>query len=368
MKESTSSQSLVVVVPIDISSIYSSETMDLDSKKHVALVGRLTLNMASLNNEGTEGNAIQPRTATVVEDGKLYTVPTISGDMLKYWHAKHLSEIAQDRGLPLCENVKRRSPDPNRLKGELNDLQWIQDRIEAANGWSGKLDGAETRELETKLYGLVASECVVTDAHGLLITEVSPETENGQGFNASVAVQRTGRVQVGYMVGRPKTNATKHHIHAKYTKHRTGIRSRESASGEGQNLFTRPATSAEYAMVVTIDLHGIGFNDEANQHEVEEDGLRARRKASVDALSQTLMNQPGANSSQQFPHVMDFEGAIVTSQSNCPAPTVSAMRDGYLETLNSLVETSNQMNGDDSVQMTKIESLEDAVGKLSGDD
>ena len=43
--------------------------MNLDSTKHLALVGRLTLNMASLNNEGTEGNAIQPRTATVVEDG-----------------------------------------------------------------------------------------------------------------------------------------------------------------------------------------------------------------------------------------------------------------------------------------------------------
>lgn len=340
--------------------------MDFESTKHLALVGRLTLNMASLNNEGTEGNAIQPRTATVVEDGKLYTVPTISGDMLKYWHAKHLSEIAQDRGLPLCENVKRKSPDPNRLKGELNDLHWIQDRIEAASGWSGKLGDQETRELERELYRLVASECVVTDAHGLLITEVSPEAENDEGFSASVAVQRTGRVQVGYMVGRPKTNATKHHIHAKYTKHRTGIRSRESSSGEGQNLFTRPATSAEYAMVVTIDLHGIGFNDESNQREVEGVDLRARQKASVDALSQTLMNQPGANSSQQFPHVMDFEGAVVTSESNCPAPTVSAMKDGYLDTLNSLVDTSNRMNGDSSVDMDRVESLEEAVEGLSG--
>jgi len=322
--------------------------------------------MASLNNEGTEGNAIQPRTATVVEDGKLYTVPTISGDMLKYWHAKHLSEIAQDRDLPLCENVKRRSPDPNRLKGELADLDWIRDKIEAASDWSGSLSDEDTRHLEKELYRLVASECVVTDAHGLLITEVSPESEDEDGFNASVAVQRTGRVQVGYMVGRPKTNATKHHIHAKYTKHRTGIRSRESSSGEGQNLFTRPATSAEYAIVATVDLHGIGFNDEANRHEVEGDDLRARRKASVDALSQTLMNQPGANSSQQFPHVMGFEGAIVTSESNCPAPTVSAMREGYRDTLDSLVKTSNQMSGDGSVEMAPIESLEETVEELSG--
>ena len=340
--------------------------MNLDSTKHLALVGRLTLNMASLNNEGTEGNAIQPRTATVVEDGKLYTVPTISGDMLKYWHAKHLSEIAQDRDLPLCENVKRRSPDPNRLKGELADLDWIRDKIRAASDWSGSLSDEDTRHLEKELYRLVAFECVVTDAHGLLITEVSPESEDEDGFNASVAVQRTGRVQVGYMVGRPKTNATKHHIHAKYTKHRTGIRSRESSSGEGQNLFTRPATSAEYAIVATVDLHGIGFNDEANRYEVEGDDLRARRKASVDALSQTLMNQPGANSSQQFPHVMGFEGAIVTSESNCPAPTVSAMREGYRDTLDSLVKTSNQMSGDGSVEMAPIESLEETVEELSG--
>jgi CRISPR-associated protein Cst2 len=349
--------------------------MDLERTKHLALVGRLTLNMASLNNEGTEGNAIQPRTATVVEDGKLYTVPTISGDMLKYWHAKHLSEIAQNRDLPLCENVKRRSPDPNRLKGELADLGWVRknvnidnENVDDINTWSGSLknEDEKKRALEKELYRLVASECVVTDAHGLLITEVSPESEDEDGFNASVAVQRTGRVQVGYMVGRPKTNATKHHIHAKYTKHRTGIRSRESSSGEGQNLFTRPATSAEYAIVATVDLHGIGFNDEANRHEVDGDDLRARRKASVDALSQTLMNQPGANSSQQFPHVMGFEGAIVTSESNCPAPTVSAMREGYRDTLDSLVKTSNQMSGDGSVEMAPIESLEETVEELSG--
>ena len=57
--------------------------MNLDQINHLSLVGRLTLNLASLNNEGTEGNAIQPRTATVVLDGKLHSVPVISGDMLK---------------------------------------------------------------------------------------------------------------------------------------------------------------------------------------------------------------------------------------------------------------------------------------------
>lgn len=338
--------------------------MNLNDTKNLTLVGRLTLNLASLNNEGTEGTAIQPRTATVVDDGKLHTVPVISGDMLKHWHAVHLSKIAQDRGLPLCKNARQRKIDPNRIKGELADIDWVRENIPQAEDWEGKLDNDQGNALEEKLYELVASLCTVTDAHGLLITEVAPGPGKNGVFNAGVAVARTGRVQVGFMAGVPRKSTTKHFFHAKYATKRKGIKSRQTSTGEGQNIFTRPATSAEFAMVATIDLHGIGFDDLANKHVVDGEERTKRKKAVVDALAYTLMHQPGANSSQQFPHVTDFSGALVTSKTNCPAPSVSPMKENYLKTLQKLKASLNKMNGNNAIDIKETETLEDMIETL----
>ncbi|WP_138431784.1 DevR family CRISPR-associated autoregulator [Fodinibius saliphilus] len=339
--------------------------MDIQNVKNLTLVGRLSINLASLNNEGTEGNATQPRTATIVDDGELYTVPVISGDMLKYWHVKHLCAIAQDRDLSLSENNARKNPNPNRLKAELAKHEWVIDKIPEAKEWEKKSD-VDKDFLEQSLYGLVASECAVTDAHGLLITEVAPHDEDDKEvFSARVAVARTSRVQTGFMTGIPRKNATGHYFHAKYVSKRTGIKSRESTAGEGQNIFTRPATSADFAIVINVDLAGLGFNDAADKYEIDEEEQAKRKKAVVDALSYTLMNQPGANSSQQFPHIMGFEGAITTSTNRSPAPSASPIKGDYLETLEGLVKNINKMNGDSSAEYHTVESVEEAVSFLS---
>lgn len=340
--------------------------MDIQKVKNLTLVGRLSLNLASLNNEGTEGNATQPRTATIVDNGELYTVPVISGDMLKYWHVKHLCAIAQDRDLPLSENNARKNPNPNRLKAELAKREWVIDNIPESKDWKGKLESDQKDFLEQELYKLVASSCAVTDAHGLLITEVAPSNEDGDSiFSGNVAVARTSRIQTGFMTGIPRKNATGHYFHAKYVSKRTGIKSRESTGGEGQNIFTRPATSADFAVVINVDLAGLGFNDAADQYEIDEEEQTKRKKAVLDALSYTLMNQPGANSSQQFPHIMGFEGAITTSTNRSPAPSASPIKDDYLNTLEGLVGNINRMNGDSSAAFNQVKSVEEAVSFLS---
>lgn len=343
--------------------------MYIDQLQHLALVGRLTINLASLNNEGTEGNATQPRTAVVVRDGMLHTVPVISGDMVKHWHAVHLSAIAQERELPLCKLAKGRTLDPNRLKAELGDLEWIHRRIPESREWSGELssrsNAAEIRLLEERIYKLLASECVVTDAHGLLVTEVDT-TQAEEGFKAKVAVPRTGRVQFGFLSGLPQESHIQHYFHAKYTTARTGIVSRETASGEGQNIFTRPASSAVFAFVGVIDLAGLGFDDAADNYAVEDQDTRRKRKqAVIDAMSYTLMRQPGANTSQQFPHIMDFEGAVVTSASRYPAPTISAMREDYKDTLRKLCQTANRMADGEPITCHETLSLDETVDLLT---
>ena len=338
--------------------------------KNLSLVGRLTINLASLNNEGTEGNATQPRTATVVQNGQLYSVPVISGDMLKHWHVQHLVKIAQERNLPLSENSNRRNPDPNRLKSELNRAEWVSENIPESLGMSGnKLSKEEKQRIEAALYREIARACLVTDAHGLLITELSPKNkENENQFSAGVAVARTSRIQVGFMVGVPDTSATRHYFHAKYVSTRTGIQSREGSANEGQNIFTRPATSADFAVVIHVDLSGIGFNDATDDYVISEEDQRARKKAVLDALSYTLMNQPGANSSQQFPHIMGFEGALVTSFNGLPAPTISPIEVDYITSLEALVKTANMIssNGDEaSIQFNKLSTLNEAIEKIT---
>lgn len=340
--------------------------MDTQKIQNLTLVGRLSINLASLNNEGTEGNATQPRTATIVDDGELFTVPVISGDMLKYWHVKHLCAIAQDRKLPLSENNARKNPNPNRLKAELAKHEWVIKNVPDAKEWKGSLDSDQKDFLEQQLYRLVAESCAVTDAHGLLITEVAPSNKDGKNiFKGNVAVARTSRIQTGFMTGIPRKNATGHYFHAKYVSKRTGIKSRESTAGEGQNIFTRPATSAHFAIVINVDLAGLGFNDAANEYVISKEEQKKRKKAVLDALSYTLMNQPGANSSQQFPHIMGFEGAITTSINRSPAPSASPIKDDYLETLEGLVGNINKMNGDESASFNKIGSVEEAVAFLS---
>jgi len=328
--------------------------------QNVSLVGRLTLNLASLNNEGSEGNATQPRSATVVQDGQLYSVPVISGDMLKHWHADHLVKIAQDRGLPLSSNSNRRNPDPNRIKSELSNPEWVKANIPEAEGLSGKIVKEARQPIETALYREVAKACVITDAHGLLITDI-----NTGEFEASVAVARTSRIQVGFMVGVPSKSVTQHYFHTKFVSTRTGKQAREGGANEGQNIFTRPATSAEYAVVVNIDLAGIGFDDAANEYVVDSDELTNRKRAVLDALSYTLMNQPGANSSQQFPHIMNFQGALVTSKSKMPAPTLSPLKEDYMDTLKSLVTTANSMSETATIDFIPLETLDGAVTALT---
>jgi hypothetical protein len=62
---------------------------------------------------------------------------------------------------------------------------------------------------------------------------------------------------------------------------------------------------------------------------------------------------------------MGFEGAIVTSRKNCPAPSVSAMKQDYLEVLNGLVANINNMSEGTSVEKHEVASLNEAVATLT---
>ena len=78
------------------------------SIRSLALSGRLTLAMHSLNNEGTEGNQQLTRMATVVgPDGQIESVNAISDDMFKHILAEHLQRIVERDNLPMSDGARR---------------------------------------------------------------------------------------------------------------------------------------------------------------------------------------------------------------------------------------------------------------------
>ncbi len=74
----------------------------------ISVCARATLDLHSLNNEGSEGTQIQTRMVDIVAaDGQLHNVNAISGDMFKHIQAEHLYHIARNgENLPLCAACK----------------------------------------------------------------------------------------------------------------------------------------------------------------------------------------------------------------------------------------------------------------------
>ena len=129
----------------------------------IAILGRVTWNLHSLNNEGNIGNVIEPRTLKLA-DGSM--TDGISGEMLKHIHAARLWEVTADKSLfcPACQVLEpMRADDPQQgIRG------------------SG-MSPAEGMESALK-------RCLLCDLHGFLIQK-----------KPSVARQST--IEFGWAVG-----------------------------------------------------------------------------------------------------------------------------------------------------------------------
>ena len=79
----------------------------------LTICGKATIDMHSLNNEGSEGNQIATRMVNVYDQtGKLAAVNAISGDMFKHIQAEHLFHLSRNSGLKLMlwlSTVQRKS-------------------------------------------------------------------------------------------------------------------------------------------------------------------------------------------------------------------------------------------------------------------
>lgn len=300
----------------------------------LSICARATLDMHSLNNEGSEGTQIQTRMVDIVAaDGRLYNVNAISGDMFKHIQAEHLYHIARNgNGLPLCAACQ--VFDANRISADHDYMAQIRGQSDA------------------EAIDLMLERCVLDDIEGNLIT--------GEGRSTP----RKSVVEFGWVVGVPEVTTTGSYFHVKYVTERGG-EAREAAAAEearranlGQTPFNRPASSGVYAVVSHYETSRIGFNDITRRYVLDDAARQARYRALLESVLYTFVQPNGAMRAAQLPHIVAFEGMVSFSTDVVPAPTVSPLNDGYQAEIEGVAAALNSLHPG-SVTVRSFDSLAD---------
>jgi CRISPR-associated protein Cst2 len=177
-------------------------------------------------------------------------------------------------------------------------------------------------------------------------------------------VPRKSRIEFGWVVAVPELSETEHYIHVKYAKENaTDLKKEDDATNRGQALFHRPASSAEYAVLIHVETDKIGVNELTMKAPIPEAHRRARVAATLRALVQTLAHPYGAGRSQQAPHVGGFRGAVITSDSRIPAATVSPLEDDFMEQARESVTQMNRLGG--GLDLTPIDSIPSLIKEVA---
>jgi CRISPR-associated protein Cst2 len=299
----------------------------------LAISARLTLDMHSLNNEGTEGNQQQTRMVHILDqEGKRKVVNAISGDMFKRILVDHLAPLLKEAGQPLSEGARKLNPDRILIDPDFQSFT------------KSNKDG------NSAIQTYMLQHCAVTDLAGTLFAEK--------------AVARKSCVEFGWVVGLPDRTVTEQYFHVKYDP-----QSREKGAGgesvEGrQAIFHRPASSGEYALVCNLDLYRIGLNDITREYVLPAADRQRRARALITALAASLVKISGAQRNTQNPHLLDAQGIVVCSPSSLPAPALSPLKDGYCEQIEALALTLGKL-GNAPIATRRFESLSAGVAHLA---
>ena len=305
-----------------------------DSKAVYSLTicGRTTIDMHSLNNEGSEGNQIATRMVNIYDQaGKLAAVNAISGDMFKHIQAEHLFHLSRNSGLKLCSGCQKFSA--NRI---LDDLDFV--------------NSYEKDTSDHEIIATMVKRCAIDDIEGILVTAKNKSTP------------RKSIVEFGWVVGIPELTKTDNYFHVKYVSD-SGQQNRdnsddtgESGANLGQNIFHRPASSGVYAIVAGIEVSRLGFNDISQDYAIDDVERKQRYKALIESLLCTFVEPNGAMRSTQHPHLVNFDGVVSLSTKILPAPTISPLNDAYKDEIRRVADALNQIETS-AIELRKFDSL-----------
>lgn len=305
----------------------------------LTISAKATLELHALNNEGAEGNALMTRMVDIVDrDGRLHTVNAVSGDMLKHIQAEHLFRHAVENKLPLCNGC---------LKFDANRICADEEFTKRKDFTKDTLDSVILREAIKK--------CVIDDIEGILIT-----SEIGK----SRSIARKSCVEFGWAVGIPDRVHTESYFHAKFVPEGRG---KGSGAGDnlGQNIFHRPASSGQYAIVANIDMLRVGRNDITLGYELDDESRLQRIRGLLTSVVNTFVRLNGAHRNTQLPHLVNLSGAIATSTGSIPAPSVSALNDDFVEQMEKTATSLNRLTETNPVATRTFSTLSDFASVMA---
>nr|WP_205664651.1 DevR family CRISPR-associated autoregulator [Ammonifex thiophilus] len=295
----------------------------------ISVSGRVMLNMHSLNNEGGEGNQITTRMVNIVykDPGtgqpRLASVNAISGDMFKHIQAEHLYLRAKAEGLPLCAGCQKFSS--SRALEDDNFMRNLSAR-------------------DAEVIDSLLQICVIDDLEGNLIAR------------GNRSIPRKSVVEFAWAVGVPDLTRTESYFHVRYASER-------GEEGVTQPIFHRPASSGVYAVVMTLEVARIGFNDISQQYSVDQDQREKRYKALLESVLYTFVEPNGAMRSTQNPHILDFQGVVTVSSQVVPAPTLSPLSENYISDLKKVVDALNGMRPG-AIEVHEFNSMAEFAGVM----
>jgi CRISPR-associated protein Cst2 len=312
----------------------------------LSLCARITLDLHSLNNEGTEGNQQQTRMVHIIDEtGRRAVVNAISGDMFKHMLVEHLIPLLQDASQPLSPGAR------------VHDADRINAMNEAFVEFCGQKEGGRYVAAESDIMTRMLKDCSLTDVAGTLVTR-------------GRSVGRKSVVEFGWVVGLPRDGAgqplttTEQYFHVKYAPEgREAATGGETVAGK-QAIFHRPASSGIYALICNVDLYRIGLNDITRQYVVDAEGRKARATALIHALVATLLKPTGAQRNTQNPHIVACEGVVALSSNSLPAPTVSPLRGDYRKEIDQAAAVLNEIRVD-GVTVRRFDTLAGGVKVLA---
>jgi CRISPR-associated protein Cst2 len=302
----------------------------------LSLCARVTLDMHSLNNEGTEGNQQQTRMVHIIDQtGRRAVVNAISGDMMKHILVGHVTPLLADAKQPLSRHARMLHPD--RILPDEDFKKFAK----------------ETKAGNSAILRYMLENCAVTDVAGTLFAEK--------------AAARKSCVEFGWVVGLPDGPGqvvTEQYFHVKYDP-----QSREKSAGgesvEGtQAIFHRPASSGVYGLVCNLDLYRVGLNDVTRQYDVKKADRLKRAKALLHALAATLIKPAGAQRNTQNPHIVACEGVVSWSTASLPAPMMSPLNDNYRTQIAAIAGVLNDIRSS-AIQVREFSSMAEGTKVLA---
>jgi len=265
---------------------------------YVRIAGRVEVNAASLNAQGTSGNLIELAKLRVVvpESGtyRLFEVPTVTGNTIKHWHFVHfVNAYTMLGGQKLCDYCKRgigyRSPED-----KANEESFVKD-------------------------------CAGEDVHGFL----QPDNQ----------VRRESLFKASFMLPIEEVESGFDTM----THNRVVIDTEGKVTREGMMIFKRQYSSSIYGFLMSLDLGYIGRLLYSQEHRqvIDGDEELKRGKAALVALLPLLAGEVGASRARALPAWRVKELLVAWSENPIPQLTHGRYSDYVATSLDVLAAHSD---------------------------